>query len=82
MPGCHAHQPRSLHWPLHFEVSLTVFALRAMNSPYSSNMLTITFAMRTDTTSDPLITRILSMAMEFNDLTGTSPSDLVFAVHF
>lgn len=33
-------------------------------------MLTITFAMRTDTTSDPLISRILAMAMEFNYLTG------------
>ncbi|KAJ3543693.1 hypothetical protein NM688_g5830 [Phlebia brevispora] len=35
-----------------------------------NNMLTITFAMRTDTSSDPLIDRILAMAMEFNDLTG------------
>ena len=33
-------------------------------------MLNLSFAMRTDTTSDPLISRILSMAMEFNDLTG------------
>ncbi|KAI0088423.1 cytochrome P450 [Irpex rosettiformis] len=35
-----------------------------------NNMLTLSFAMRTDSTSDPLIERILSMAMEFNDLTG------------
>lgn len=35
-----------------------------------SNMLTISFAMRTDSTDDPLIQRILTMAMEFNDLTG------------
>lgn len=36
-------------------------------------MLTLSFAMRTDTTADPLIQRILSMAMEFNDLTGMYP---------
>lgn len=35
-----------------------------------SNMLTVAFATRTDSTSDPLIKRILAMAMEFNDLTG------------
>lgn len=35
-------------------------------------MLTLSFATRTDSTEDPLIQRILSMAMEFNDLTGTS----------
>ncbi|KAI0341497.1 cytochrome P450 [Trametopsis cervina] len=35
-----------------------------------NNMLTLSFAIRTDSTSDPLIQRILTMAMEFNDLTG------------
>ncbi|THG93969.1 hypothetical protein EW026_g7401 [Hermanssonia centrifuga] len=35
-----------------------------------NNMLTLSFATRTDTTADPLIQRILAMAMEFNDLTG------------
>nr|BAL05141.1 cytochrome P450 [Phanerodontia chrysosporium] len=35
-----------------------------------NNMLTISFAMRTESTQDPLIQRILAMAMEFNDLTG------------
>jgi len=38
-------------------------------------MLTLSFAMRTDTTEDPLIRRILDMAMEFNDLTGKLSSD-------
>ena len=37
-----------------------------------SNMLTLSFATRTDSTADPLIQRILQMAMEFNDLTGAS----------
>jgi hypothetical protein len=39
-------------------------------------MLTLSFAMRTDSTSDPLIERILSMAMEFNDLTGELTGNL------
>ena len=34
-------------------------------------MLTLSFATRTDSTADPLIQRVLAMAMEFNDLTGT-----------
>lgn len=41
-----------------------------MSSKFRSNMLTVSFAMRTDSTADPLVQRILSMAMEFNDLTG------------
>ncbi|KAF8500293.1 cytochrome P450 [Russula emetica] len=35
-----------------------------------NNMLTVSFATRTDSTSDPLIERALSMATEFMDLTG------------
>jgi hypothetical protein len=36
----------------------------------NSNMLIISFAMRTDSTSDPLIEKALDLAMEFMDLTG------------
>jgi cytochrome P450 len=35
-----------------------------------NNMLTITFATRTDSTTDPLTERALALAIEFNDLTG------------
>jgi hypothetical protein len=35
-----------------------------------SNMLTVSFATRTGSTSDPLIERALSLATEFMDLTG------------
>ena len=35
-----------------------------------SNMLTISFGTRTDSTTDPLVERALHMAMEFMDLTG------------
>jgi len=35
-----------------------------------NNMLTISFGTRTDSTSDPLVERALTMAMEFMDLTG------------
>ena len=36
-----------------------------------SNMLTISFGTRTDSTADPLTERALSLATEFMDLTGT-----------
>ena len=41
-----------------------------------SNMLTITFATRTDSTSDPLTERALALATEFMDLTGDLRFDL------
>jgi hypothetical protein len=37
-----------------------------------SNMLTITFGTRTDSTVDPLTESALALATEFNDLTGKS----------
>jgi hypothetical protein len=37
-----------------------------------SNMLTITFGTRTDSTADPLTESALALATEFNDLTGKS----------
>ena len=37
---------------------------------YPSNMLTISFATRTDSTLDPLTDRALALATEFMDLTG------------
>jgi hypothetical protein len=36
-----------------------------------SNMLTVSFATRTDSTMDPLTERALALATEFMDLTGT-----------
>lgn len=38
-----------------------------------SNMLYISFGIRTDNTEDPLVVRALELAMEFMDLTGKSP---------
>ena len=35
-----------------------------------SNMLIISFGMRTDTSEDPLVEKALDLAMEFMDLTG------------
>ena len=35
-----------------------------------SNMLTISFATRTDSTLDPLTKRVLALTKEFNELTG------------
>jgi hypothetical protein len=38
-----------------------------------SNMLTISFGSRTDSTLDPLVERALSLATEFMNLTGKIP---------
>ena len=38
-----------------------------------SNMLTVSFATRTGSTSDPLVERALSLATEFMALSGRSP---------
>ena len=35
-----------------------------------SNMLIISFGMRTDSSTDPLVEKTLELAMEFMDLTG------------
>ena len=42
-----------------------------MRHLFCSNMLTISFATRTDSTTDPLTERALALATEFMDLTGT-----------
>ena len=50
---------------LHHALSMT----RLMLGTYS-NMLIISFGMRTDTSEDPLVEKALDLAMEFMDLTG------------
>jgi hypothetical protein len=42
-----------------------------------SNMLTISFGSRTDSTLDPLVERAVSLAAEYMDLSGRSPPALL-----
>lgn len=47
-----------------------IFSVDVSSDRYTSNMLTISFATRTDSTLDPLTEQALDLATEFMDLTG------------
>jgi len=69
----------TFRWSLCLEVGGKIlFSVNVYKSDsYPSNMLTITFATRTDSTLDPLTDCALALATEFMDLTGDYYSDFI-----
>lgn len=69
---CIAYQPCTLSRTICVQVGVIfAYSLELDHADTAiSNMLTISFGTRTDTATDPLVEKVLAMAMDFMDLTG------------